>query len=315
MDKLTCMRAFVKVVDAGSFAEAARRLAVSAPMVTKYVGYLERTVRARLLNRSPHSLSLTEAGQAYYERCVRLLEEIDEAEQAVGSLNAHPRGTLRMSVSSDFGTTHLGPAMLEFVSTHPDVRLDVSFSSRQVDLVEEGFDLAIRITDQLRTNLVARKLATSRLIACASPGYLAQHGRPQMPENLVHHTCLAYADEGIGEHWRFTRKGRVSRVRVTGSIRAGSNELLRLAALAGHGILLQPSFNVCSDLGAGRLVQVLQEYDTDELGIYAVYPHRKFLAAKVRGFIDSLVGRFGEDSNEDGFWPAGRVQRSVDGGR
>jgi len=303
MDKFTCMQALVRVVESGSFAEAARRMGVSAPMVTKYIGHLEHTLGARLMNRSTHSLSLTDVGHSYYQRCVQLLEELDEAEAIAGAQGTHPRGSLRMSVSTDFGVDHLGPALLDYAKRYPDVRIEVSVSNHLVDLVEEGFDLAVRITNQLRTNLVARKLAASRLIACASPAYLEAHGNPQIPENLVHHNCLPFSDTALtGEQWRFSRDGRVSLVKAAGNLRANNNELLKLAALQGQGVLLQPTFNVSAELRDGRLVPLLTDYDAGELGIYIVYPHRKHLAAKIRSFIDTLAGRWGDDSDRDPFW-------------
>jgi DNA-binding transcriptional LysR family regulator len=305
MDKLTCMQALVRVVETGSFAQAARRMDVSAPMVTKYIGHLEQMLGSRLLNRSTHSLSLTDAGQVYYRRCVQLLEDLDEAEAAISAHGTSPRGALRMSVSTDFGVTHLGPVLLEYSTRHPEVRLEVSVSNHFVDLVEEGFDLAVRITNQLRTNLVSRKLATSRLVACASPGYLATHGRPQIPENLVHHNCLSFGQQPPAtEQWRFARDGRLSVVKASGNLRAGSNDLLQLAALQGQGVVLQPTFNVAQDLRAGRLVQVLKEYDAGALSVYAVYPQRKYLAAKVRSFIETLAHRWSGDPNLDPFWPS-----------
>jgi DNA-binding transcriptional LysR family regulator len=303
MDKFTCMQALARVVESGSFAEAARRMGVSAPMVTKYIGHLEHLLGSRLLNRSTHSLSLTDVGQAYYQRCVQLLEDLDEAEAAAGAQSANPRGALRMSISSDFGVNHLGPVLLEYSTRHPDVRLEVSVSNHFVDLVEEGFDLAVRITTQLRTNLVVRKLATSKLVACASPAYLQTHGCPQVPENLVHHNCLAFSDSlPAVEQWRFARDGRSSIVKAAGTLRATNNELLKLAALNSQGVLLQPSFNVGAELRLGHLVQVLPDYDAGALGVYAVYPNRKYLAAKVRSFIEMLTGRWGEDPEVDPFW-------------
>jgi DNA-binding transcriptional LysR family regulator len=183
------------------------------------------------------------------------------------------------------------------------VRLEVSVSNHFVDLVEEGFDLAVRITDQLRTNLVARRLATSRLVACAAPEYLAAHGEPTTPENLVHHNCLSFGDGVPGtEQWRFALDGRVSVVKAAGNLRASNNELLKLAALQGRGIVVQPSFNVSDELRSGRLVHLLRDYNAGELGVYVVYPNRKHLAVKVRSFIDTLAGRWGNDSNLDPFW-------------
>lgn len=307
MDKFTCMQALVRVVESGSFAEAARRMGVSAPMVTKYIGHLEQSLGSRLLNRSTHSLSLTDSGHAYYQRCVQLLDDLDEAEAIAGAQSTAPRGSLRMSVSTDFGVDHLGPVLLEYSRQYPDVRIEVSVSNHLVDLIEEGFDLAVRITNQLRTNLVARKLATSNLVACAAPAYLEKHGAPQIPENLVHHNCLSFSDPSLaGEQWRFTRDGRTSIVKAAGSLRASSNELLKLAALQGQGVVLQPSFNVSHELRAKRLVPLLTDYDAGTLGIYIVYPHRKHQTAKVRSFIDTLTGRWGDNSDRDPFWsPAG----------
>jgi DNA-binding transcriptional LysR family regulator len=302
MDKFTCMQALVRVVETGSFAEAARRMDVSAPMVTKYISHLEQMIGSRLLNRSTHSVSLTDAGQAYYRRCVQLLEDLGDAEAVAGAHSTNPRGALRMSISTEFGVTHLGPVLLEYSTRHPEVRLEVSVSNHFVDLVEEGFDLAVRITNQLRTNQVSRKVATSQLVACASPEYIGEHGRPQIPENLVHHNCLSFGQNlPTVEQWRFTRDGRVSPVKVAGNLRAGSNELLKLAALQGQGIVLQPTFNVGEDLRAGRLVQVLKEYDAGSLGVYAVYPQRKYLTSKVRSFIDMLANRWSIDPNVDPF--------------
>jgi DNA-binding transcriptional LysR family regulator len=306
MDKLTCMQALARVVESGSFAEAARRMGVSAPMVTKYIGHLEQLLGSRLLNRSTHSLSLTDAGQAYYQRCVQLLEDLDEAEAAAGAQSSQPRGLLRMTVSTDFGIEHLGPVLLDYSQRHPEVRLEVSVSNHLVDLVEEGLDLAVRITAQLRTNLVAKRLATSRLIACAAPAYLERHGLPQSPDDLVRHNCLAFSDRlAMGEQWRFTRAGETYTINAVGNLRATSNELLKLAGLHGHGILLQPSFNVGDDLRAGRLVPILVDYDAGSLGIHAVYPHRKYLAAKVQNLIDALAGMWGEDPEADPFWTPG----------
>jgi DNA-binding transcriptional LysR family regulator len=297
------MQALVRVVESGSFAEAARRMGVSAPMVTKYISHLEQSLGSRLLNRSTQSLSLTDSGHAYYQRCAQLLEDLDEAEAIAGAQSTSPRGFLRMSVSSDFGVNHLGPVLLEYSRQYPDVRIEVSVSNHLVDLIEEGFDLAVRITDQLRTNLVARKFATSSLIACAAPSYLAQHGTPQIPENLVHHNCLTFSDPTLAsEQWRFTREDRTSVVKAAGSLRASSNELLKLAALQGQGVVLQPSFNVGEELRSGALVPLFTDYDAGALGIYVVYPHRKHQTAKVRSFIDTLIGRWGDNSDNDPFW-------------
>ena len=303
MDKFTCMVALARVVELGSFAEAARRMGVSAPMVTKYIGHLEHELGSRLLNRSTHSLSLTDIGQLYHQRCVQILEDIEEAEAVAGANTAVPRGALKICVSGAFDLTHLAPVLLEYSSRHGDVRLEVSVSNHFVDLVEDGFDLAVRASTHLRTNLTTRKLATSRLVACASPEYLEANPKPEIPENLLHHNCLAFTDSApTSQQWRFERDGRNSVVQALGTLRASSNELLKQAALRGQGVTLQPTFNVYEELTSGALLQVLADYDAGSLGIYVIYPHRRHLATKVRSFIELLTGRWGEDPEVDPFW-------------
>jgi DNA-binding transcriptional LysR family regulator len=302
MDKFTCMVALAKVVELGSFAEAARRMGVSAPMVTKYIGYLEHELGSRLLNRSTHSLSLTDVGQLYHQRCVQILEDIEEAEAVAGANSAVPRGALKICVSGAFDLSHVGPVLLEYSARHTDVRLEVTVSNHFVDLVEEGFDLAVRASGHLRTNLTTRKLATSRLVACASPAYLKKNPQPEIPENLLHHNCLAFSDTAPIQQWRFERDGRNSVVQALGTLRATSNELLKQAALRGQGVTLQPTFNVYQELLAGTLQQVLGNYDAGALGIYLIYPQRRYLATKVRSFIELLDGRWGTDPEADPFW-------------
>jgi DNA-binding transcriptional LysR family regulator len=303
MDKLTCMVALARVVELGSFAEAARRMGVSAPMVTKYIGHLEHELGSRLLNRSTHSLSLTDVGQIYHQRCVQILEDIEEAEALATTNNAVPRGSLKICVSGAFDLSHIGPILLEYSARHADVRLEVTVSNQFLDLVDEGFDLAVRACSHLRTNLTTRKLATSRLVACASPDYLKRHPRPENPENLLHHNCLAYSDSSpCSQQWRFERDGHNSVVQALGNLRASSNELLKQAALRGHGVTLQPTFNVHEELKAGTLQQVLTNYDAGSLGIYLIYPQRRYLATKVRSFIELLDDRWGPDPEADPFW-------------
>lgn len=306
MDKFTCMVALARVVELGSFAEAARRMGVSAPMVTKYIGHLEQELGSRLLNRSTHSLSLTDVGQLYHQRCVQILEDIEEAEAVAGANSAVPRGSLKICVSGAFDLSHLGPVLLEYSARHADVRLEVTVSNHFVDLVEEGFDLAVRASGHLRTNLTTRKLATSRLVACASPAYLKKNPQPEIPENLLHHNCLAFTDAApTSQQWRFERDGRNSMVQALGTLRATSNELLKQAALRGQGVILQPTFNVYQELRAGTLQQVLADYDAGSLGIYLIYPQRRYLATKVRSFIELLDGRWGTDPEADPFWTGG----------
>jgi DNA-binding transcriptional LysR family regulator len=235
---------------------------------------------------------------------VQILEDLEEAEAVAGANSAIPRGSLKICVSGAFDLSHLGPVLLEYSARHTDVRLEVSVSNHFVDLVEEGFDLAVRASTHLRTNLTTHKLATSRLVACASPAYLQTNPQPEIPENLLHHNCLAFTDAApTSQQWRFERDGRNSVVQALGTLRATSNELLKQAALNGQGVTLQPTFNVYKELRTGALRQVLADYDAGALGIYLIYPQRRYLATKVRSFIELLNGRWGNDPEEDPFWP------------
>jgi DNA-binding transcriptional LysR family regulator len=295
IDLVACMRVFTSVVDAGSFTGAADKLDLSRGMATRYVAQLEEHLGVRLLNRTTRSVSLTEAGNDYNERATQVLTLIEEAEGSVAQKVSVPHGTLRVSSSNAFGAHHLGLAITEYLQQYPGVRVDVTLNDRVVDLIEEGFDLAIRVAARIDPGLVARKLARVRLVACASPGYLKKHGVPRMPEDLVHHHCLTYAYVSSPNEWRFRRKGVERRVRVSGGLRANSGDILGNAATEDLGVTLQPDFLVFEALRERKLVRVLADWETDELGVFAVYPNRKFLPSKVRNFIDFLVGRFGPE--------------------
>jgi DNA-binding transcriptional LysR family regulator len=302
MDKLTCMQALAKVVEAGSLAEAARRMGVSAPMVTKYISHLETIVGARLLNRTTHTLSLTQSGHAYYQRCLQVLDDIAAAEMTATALNAHPRGALRVSASASFAAHQLSSVALSYAGRYPDVRLDLSLNNHAIDLAEDGFDLAIRTATHVRSNVQARRLASSRIVACASPTYLKDHGEPRLAENLVHHNCLAGGEDLADEQWKFERADRVTLIKASGTLRLGSCTLLKSAALAGHGVVALPTFCVAEELKAGTLVTILDDYTLGKLGIYVLFHNRRHLSAKVRTFVDLLIEHFGEDGDADPFW-------------
>ena len=293
MDRLHAMTVFAKVVEQGSFARAAERLSISSSACSRQVAELEAHLETRLLNRTTRRLSLTEGGQGFYERCVQLLADLDEAEQAAAQNAARPRGTLRVMTSINFGVRHVSPAIGEFLAKYPDVRFDVSLSDRIVDLVEEGYDLAIRIGSAGGETLVARKLGEARMVACASPAYLKAHGAPKTPEDLARHSCLTYEYMPLRNVWTFRGKdGREHAVRVSGPLHSNNGDLLAAAAVAGVGIAYEPEFILGPDLKAGRLVPILGSY-TSPLGpIYAVYPSRRYLSAKVRAFVDFLAERF-----------------------
>jgi len=301
VDTLSCMQAFIKVVETGSLAEAGRRLEVSAPMMTRYLDYLEKRVGARLINRSTTGLSLTEAGSAYYERCVAVVAAIADAEESAGAHAAVPQGTLRISVSADFGASYLAPVMVEFLRHHSAIRIDVSFTNRMVDLVEEGIDVAIRISAAIDPNLIARRLATTSLVVCAAPEYLQKNGTPRTPEDLQRHNCLVFGDSAYFRDWSFERNGQLTVVQPRGNLRCGDTNVLRLAAVHGLGVLMLGSFTLAEELRAGRLVPILTDYTTGQFGVFAVYANRRFLPPKVRLFVDSLVSRFGPDPQHDPF--------------
>jgi DNA-binding transcriptional LysR family regulator len=294
MDNLADVAVFVRVVERGSFTLAADELELSRAVVSKYVSRLEDRLGARLLHRTTRRLSLTEAGAALFEASRGALERIDEAEAAVAQFQSEPRGRLRVSAPMSFGILHLGPAMTQFARSYPRVTLDVRFDDRFVNLVEEGVDVAVRIGALTDSSLVARKLSSTRVLVCAAPAYLAEHGEPETPEDLTAHDCLLYSYLSTANVWRFTAPdGREVPVAVNGSFRINNGIVLGEAAAAGHGILLTPSFYVASLLRDGRLRRILSGYRLPELGIHAVHPQRSHVPPKVRAFIDFLAKRFG----------------------
>jgi DNA-binding transcriptional LysR family regulator len=295
MDRLGAIQVFAQVVESGSFAKAADRLSLSTSAASRHVAELESHLQTRLLNRTTRRVSLTESGRAFYERSVQLLADLAEAEQEASSAAVVPRGTIRLTTSVNFGVRHVAPAIAEFLARHPEVRFDVSLADRVVDLVEEGFDLAIRIGPPGADNLVARKLGETRLVPCASPQYLAQHGAPNTPEELARHNCFTYEYVSTRHVWRFRdRAGTEHAVRVAGSLHSNNGDLLAQAAAQGAGIVFEPAFIVGPEVRAGRLVPLLQDYVTPPVPIYALYPSRKHLSAKVRRFVDFLAERFSQ---------------------
>lgn len=275
-----------------SFVRAAERLDLSTTAVSRQVAELESHLQTRLLQRTTRRISVTETGRSFYERCVQILADVDEAEREAMQEAAEPRGTIRLTASVNFGTHQLTPAIASFLARHPQVRFDVSLSDRIVDIVEEGFDLAIRIGTTGAENLVARKLGEMRLVPCASPDYIAKHGAPDSPEDLARHNCLTY-EYALRNAWAFRdAAGRERAVRVAGSLNSNNGDLNVAAAVQGVGIALEPDFIVGAQLKAGDLVPVLEAFVTPISPIYAVYPSRRFLPAKIRAFVDYLVERF-----------------------
>lgn len=286
------MRIFAQVVDQGSFTRAAASLGLSKATISKQVARLEERLGARLLNRTTRRLHLTDAGQAYYQACSRILHEIEAAEGAVAQLQSKPRGRLRVSGPVSFGQRFLGAAIAELMTTYPELEVELVLSDRFVDIVEEGFDVAVRIASLTDSSLIARRLGPMRGYVCASPDYLRAHGHPQRPADLAGHNCLLYSHESTGPRWSFKGESGQTTVQVEGTLRVNNGDVLRQAALHGVGLAFLPGFIVEEDIRRGRLVSVLEEWTEWDAGIYAVYPHRRHLAAKVRVFVDFMVGRF-----------------------
>jgi DNA-binding transcriptional LysR family regulator len=292
MDRFHAIEAFVKVVEAGSFARAAERLGVSVSSVSRHVTELEAHLDARLLNRTTRTLSLTEIGRAFHERAVLLLADLEEAETSAGAGTVVPRGTLRLTCGVTFGTRHLGVVIAEFMARYPEMRFDVELSDRIVDLVDEGFDAAVRIGPVGGANLVGRRVGATSLVCCAAPAYLARHGEPVAPEDLAAHVCLTYAYAAQAGQWPFRgADGAMRSVRVSGPAHANNGGFLAGLAREGVGIVYEPDFVVGPDVRAGRLVPILRAFAPPPSGIHVVYPSRRHLSAKVRAFTDFLVER------------------------
>jgi DNA-binding transcriptional LysR family regulator len=293
VDQLSAMKAFVQIVESGNFAKASERLGISTSACSRQVADLEAHLGVRLLNRTTRKLSLTESGQAFFERSLQLLSDLEEAEQFAAQSARVPRGTLKLTCSTNFGMRQLAPAIADFMARHAAVKFDVSLSDRIVDLVEEGFDLAVRIGSLGSQNLVAKKLGESRMIACASPAYLKKHGTPRSPDDLARHNCFIYAYGPAPGQWLFRDgKGGERLVRISGNLHSNNGDMLAAAAAQGAGIVWEPAFIVGPDLRAGRLVSILDAFEAPPVDIWAVYPSRRHLSAKVRAFVDFLAERF-----------------------
>lgn len=292
MDKFQEMRAFVTVVDMGSFVRAADALELSKTAVSRLVGELEARLGTRLLHRTTRKLSLTPEGELFHERCRQLLTEVAEAEAALTSHAGEAVGRLRLNVPVTFGLLHLAPLWPAFMALHPKVELDVTLADRLVDLVDEGYDAAVRIARLQASSLVSRQLSSTRMVLCASPEYLRRHGTPAQPAELAQHAVITYTLLSTGDRWEFEGpEGPVS-VSVSPRMRTNSGDTCCAAALQHQGLVLQPTFLVGPHLSSGALVEVMPQYRSMELGVYAVYPSRKHLTPKVRVLIDFLVESF-----------------------
>jgi DNA-binding transcriptional LysR family regulator len=289
MDRLTSLTAFVRVVDNGGFSAAGRKLNMSTTTVSNHIQALEERLGVRLLQRTTRKVSLTEVGKAYYDRATQILADLEQADDIAGASQSTPRGTLRVYTATHI-VQFVAPVVAEFLSSYNEVKVDLTIGEKNVDLIDEGYDLAIRLTPPPDSSLIVRNLATWRHVLCCSPAYLETQELPRQLPDLEHHNCIRHALYPFEDGWHFVdRKGTPAAVRVSGNLTSNSGDTLRLAALQGVGVFLAAGFLVGDDLDSGRLIRLLPEYRPVEFAMSAVYPHRHHLSAKVRTFIDLLV--------------------------
>jgi len=295
MDRLTEMEAFATVVDQGGFTDAARKMGISKSAVSKHVSSLEARLGARLLNRTTRRVSPTEIGLAYYDRALRVLNDAGEADALVSSMQSDPSGLLRISVATDFGVNHLSPVLGEFLDEFPDITVNMVLNNRYVELISEGFDMAIRIGELEDSSLRARKLTATTKRMIASPNYLQKYGRPMKIDDLSDHKLLHYSSQANGSVWKLTApSGEKRQVRTAGGLSVNDGQSLLNAAISGLGIAYLPSFLYADALANGQIEDVIPDLPVETQGIYAVYPPGRFTQPKVRAFIDFLVRAFAE---------------------
>jgi DNA-binding transcriptional LysR family regulator len=288
MDKYQEMRVFTAVVDAASFVAAGDALGMSKAAVSRYVSELEQRLGVRLMHRTTRKLSLTPEGELFLARCRDILASIDASEAEISTRSVTASGLLKVSVPVSFGISHLAPLWSEFLDRHPQITLDIQLADRVIDLVDEGFDLAVRIARLPDSSLVSRRLASTRLVLCAAPSYLKRRGTPQHPSELTQHEVVSYSLMAMGDQWQFIGpEGPVS-AKVRPRMWSNNGDTCISAALQGAGIQLQPTFLIEQQLASGQLVEILPQYRSVELGIYAVYPSRKFVLPKVRALVEFL---------------------------
>ena len=293
MNRFENMGAFIRVVEAGSISGAADRLGVAKSAVSRRLKELEAHLGVELFHRTTRSMNLTDTGRAFYHQSVRILDDVLEAELATSQAHGTLKGSLKIALPSTFGLMHMGPAINEFSQAHPQIEFDLDFNDREVDLIQEGFDLAIRIANLPDSSLIARRLAPIQMVMCASPAYLEQMGVPQSPDELKEHQCLVYSLLRDFEYWHLTdSSGRDTRVKIHPTLKASTGEFLKDAAVEGRGIILVPSFIAYKEIESGTLVPVLEDYKTPQIDAYAIYPQTRHHSRRVRAFVDFLVKRF-----------------------
>ena len=295
MDRLTALNVFRHAVELGSFAAASRHLGLSPAAISKNVSELEAHLAVRLLNRTTRRMSLTEAGELYYDRVVQVLDDLEDADGALGPMQQVPKGLLRVSAPMTLTLARLSSAMPTFLSRYPEISLDLRMDDRRVNIVEDGFDIAIRASDRLEdSSLVARKLMSMPHVVCAAPSYLDRHGAPLSPGDLEDHTCIQFTLSGHADEWTFSKADASASVPIDGRYKATSSLAVRDALVAGFGLSLIPRLYVAENIAQGRLRTVLDDWSPVETSVYAVYPSRRHVVAKVRAFLDFLVEELGD---------------------
>ena len=293
MNRFENMATFIRVVETGSISAAADRLGVAKSAVSRRLKELEGHLGVELFHRTTRKMNLTDSGRAFYHQSVRILEDVIEAEHATSQAHGTLKGSLKIALPSTFGLMHMGPAISEFLQTHPQIEFDLDFNDREVDLIQEGFDLAIRIANLPDSSLIARRLAPIQTVMCASPSYLEQKGMPRSPDELIEHQCLVYSLLRDFEYWYLTDAGgKEIKTRIRPCLKASTGEFLKDAAVEGLGIILVPSFIAYKEIESGALVPVLKDYRPSQLDAYAIYPQTRHLSQRVRAFVDFLVKRF-----------------------
>lgn len=293
MNRFENMDVFVRVVEAGSISAAADRLGVAKSAVSRRLKELEEHLGVELFHRSTRRMNLTDTGRAYYHQCVRILADVLEAELATSQAHGTLKGSLKVALPSSFGLMHMGPAINEFLRANPQIEFDLDFNDREVDLLQEGFDLAIRIANLPDSSLIARRLASIQAVVLASPDYLKRMGTPQSPEDLKNHRCFAYSLLRDLEHWHLTdSQGNPMKTRIHPYLKASTGEFLKNAAMEGLGITLLPTFIAYKEIETGALVPILKEHKPPQIDAYALYPQTRHLSQRVRAFVDFLVDRF-----------------------
>lgn len=295
MDRFDAMKAFVTVATEGSFTKAADKLDTSNQLVSKYVSHFEEHLGVRLFNRTTRKVHLTEAGEECFEHAKHILESVNDMEGHFGQLQSTAKGLLHISAPVSFSTLHLAPFICDFRKEHPEVGIDLQLSDRKIDVIEEGFDVALRIGHLKSSSLIAKKIAPVRLVLCASPDYLKQNGTPSHPKDLVAEHFLRYSYMELSpSNLPLLEALRAHNQKHQSGLVANNGEVLMAAAIAGEGYILQPTFIVGESLRQGKLQTILQEYEPEPMGLYAVYPHRKLLAPKLRAFIDFISSYYGQ---------------------